>query len=108
MASVVVKICSRGQGDEDVDFLGVAGRRGGASGDAKWADAAVDPAGRPEEVAQRLRRQRFVAEFAGRSPQAERLRERPATLELRFGQVDRLEAGASGFARSPSCMVAPK
>jgi len=51
----------------------------------------------PKQIAQHLRRQRFVAEFPHGPPQTKRLRERPAALELRFEQNDRLKAGASGF-----------
>jgi hypothetical protein len=98
MESGVVKVCPLDQSDKNVDFLGVARRRDRPSGYAERTVPAVDPAGRPKEIAQRLRRQRFVAEFPDGPPQAERLRERPAALQLRFGQGDRLKAGDRRFA----------
>src|SRR5271165_5140603 len=71
------------------NLLGVAGGSGRTTGAAERAVAAVDSAGRPEKIAQHLRRKRLVAEFALSPSQPKRVRKRQAPFELRLLQPSR-------------------
>src|SRR5208282_2223366 len=94
----VVPVRSLAQRDIDLDFLRVARRSCRASGDAEGTVQAVDPAGRPQKIAQRLRRPGFVPELANRPPRAKRFGQRAVAFEVRFDELDRLEPDAAGLA----------